>query len=137
MISDVSPLMKLPTFILSWFCLISCAFGQTPLVEGGLYSTRQENGTYSVLKILKLDPNGVHVRLYSNQFSEHPSQLDEKVLYIAGMNRKPNESLGMGHAPISRRSFSSWGARFIKVVPVTADELEGYNMWREAEGGYF
>lgn len=135
----VSPplLMKAATLLLTYFCLLASAIGQERLVEGGLYSTRNENGSYSVLKILKVDPHGVHVRMYSNQFAEHPSKLEEAALYMAGMDRKANESLGMGHAPISKRSFASWGIRFIKVVPVEPEELEGYEMWREASGGYF
>lgn len=98
---------------------------------------RNESGRYSVLKILKLDPYGVHVRIYSNQFEQHPSKLDETTLYMAGMDRKPNESLGMGHVPIRRASFASWGARFIKIVPVEQEELGGYQMWKDADGGYF
>jgi hypothetical protein len=129
--------VKLPALVLTCFCLISNAFGQERLVEGGLYATLADNGNYSVLKILKLDPQGVHVRVYSNQFPEFPSKLDQSQLYMAGIDRKPNESMGMGHVPISRKSFASWGARFIKIVPVSAEELEGYNMWKEASGGYF
>jgi hypothetical protein len=56
---------------------------------------------------------------------------------MVGMNRAPGELLGMGHAPISNASFATWGAKFIKVVPVEPSELEGYEMWKEAQGGYF
>jgi hypothetical protein len=129
--------MKVTSLLLTLLCLASSAVGQERLIEGGLYSTRNENGSYSVLKVLRLDPQGVHVRMYSNQFAQHPSKLDESTLYMVGMDRKPNESLGMGHAPISRASFASWGARFIKFAPVRQEELEGYEMWKEANGGYF
>ena len=129
--------MKTAAFFLTYLCVISSVFGQERLIEGGLYSTKNENGNYSVLKILKLDPQGVHVRMYSNQFAEHPSKIDESELYMAGFNRKPNESLGMGHAPVGKRSFATWGVRFIKIVPVQKEELEGYEMWKEASGGYF
>jgi hypothetical protein len=125
------------TTLLICVCLLVAACGRGQHVEGGLYSTPNENGTFSVIKILKLDKNGVHVRMYSNQFPEHPGKIDETKLYMAGVDRKPNESLGMGHAPISREAFSTWGVRFIKVVPVEKDELEGYKMWEEASGGYF
>jgi hypothetical protein len=129
--------MKLTSLLLTLFCVACSSIGHVRLVEGGLYSTRGAKGSYTVVKILKLDPLGVHVRMYSNQFSEHPSKLDETTLYMAGMDRKPNESLGMGHAPISQKSFATWGAKFIKHVPVLSEELEGYQMWKEANGGYF
>jgi len=109
----------------------------TSCKEGGIYAIRQDDGSYTVLKILKLDELGVHVRLYSNKYTTLPKNIDESKLYMAGVDRNPSESLGMGHAPISKRSFSSWKAKFIQTSTVRSDELEGYNMWLEAKGGYF
>ena len=107
------------------------------LVEGGLYYTPGEKGGYSVLKILKLDDHGVHVRLYSNHLAEPPKKIDESTLYMAGMNRKPGETLGMGHAPISKRSFEGWKATFFQRSTVKEEELDGYKMWLDGNGGYF
>jgi hypothetical protein len=119
--------------------LLSFLFGcsRPQLVEGGLYYTPGENGGFSVLKILKLDDGGVHVRLYSNHFTTPPTKIDEGTLYMAGMNRKPGEQLGMGHAPISKKSFAGWKAVFIQQSSVKKEELKGYEMWLEAKGGYF
>ena len=104
--------------------------------EGGLYYTSDDKGGYSVLKILKLDEKGVHVRLYSNRFNEPPKHIDESKLYMAGMNRKPDEALGMGHIPLSKASFDSWNAVFVQQSTVTDDELEGYRIWQQG-GGYW
>lgn len=119
--------------------LLSFLFGcsRSRLVEGGLYYTASEKGGYSVLKILRLDEGGVHVRLYSNKFAEPPTKIDESTLFMAGMNRKPGESLGLGHAPISRKSFAGWNAKFVQQSTVQESELEGYKMWLDAKGGYF
>lgn len=117
--------------------LSGCSKPSSQLVEGGLYFTPNENGTYSVLKILKLDERGVHVRLYSNQFSTPPSAVDEEKLYMVGTDRKPNEGLGIGHLPVSKKSFEDWHATFIQQSTVKDEELEGYNMWLEGKGGYF
>lgn len=119
--------------------LLAFLFGcsRQRLVEGGLYYTPGESGGYSVLKILKLDDGGVHVRLYSNHFSEPPVKIDESTLYMAGMKRKPGESMGMGHAPISKKSFAGWHALFVQQSTVKEEELEGYKMWLDAKGGYF
>ena len=105
--------------------------------EGGLYYTVAEKGGYSILKILKIDENGYHIRLYSNVWDNPPNKVDEKLLYMAGVNHKPNESLGMGHVPISKLNFNSWNAIFVQESTVQSEELEGYNMWLEAKGGYF
>jgi hypothetical protein len=102
-----------------------------------LYYTQEEQGSYHVLKLLKIDDGGFHVRLYSNEFAEPPASLDETRLYRAGRNHKPTEKPGMGHCPVSRKSFLSWDATFIQQSTVNPEELEGYNLWREANGGYF
>jgi hypothetical protein len=105
--------------------------------EGGLYSTPQEDGSFSVLKILKTDDGGVHVRIYSNRFDEHPGDVDAGTLYMAGLNKKPDEAMGMGHLPVSYATFEAWRPEYIKTVAVGDDELEGYDMWFDAKGGYF
>jgi hypothetical protein len=115
--------------------LFGCSRQQ--LSEGGLYYTPAENGGYSVLKILKLDEGGVHLRLYSNNFAAPPRTIDEDALYMAGIDRKPGEELGMGHAPISKKSFAGWKAVFAQQSSVEDEELEGYKIWLEADAGYF
>lgn len=117
--------------------LSGCSRPGPEWVEGGVYCTQNENGTYSILKILKIDDGGFHVRLYSNQFAQFSRQIDESTLYMVGMNRKPDERLGMGHAPVSKQSFLGWKATFIQKSTVRDEELEGYKMWLEGKGGYF
>lgn len=107
------------------------------LQEGGVYSVKEEDGTYGVIKILKMDNHGVHVRQYSNQFLEHPNSVDSAALYMAGIHRKPDEKLGLGHTPISNESFAGWQIRLIQVEQTTDEELEGYEYWKEEDGGYF
>lgn len=122
--------------------LFGAAVATTPAaagqwVEGGLYVAPQSNGTYVPLKILKVDAHGVHVRVYSNVYRALPAHIDEAALYMAGVDRREDEPLGMGHLPISHASFAGWSARFVQRSTVTSGEREGYEMWREAKGGYF
>jgi hypothetical protein len=56
---------------------------------------------------------------------------------MAGQDRKPDEGLGMGHVPLSKKTFLAWNARFFQQSTVTEAELEGYKIWLEAQGGYF
>ena len=115
----------------------ACGAGNAGYVQGGLYSVPGEGGKFTIVKILKVDRDGVHLRMYSNTFDQRPTDVDESKLYMAGMNHRPGEPMGMGHAPISKKSFSTWDAQLIKVVPVREQELEGYKMWLDAKGGYF
>jgi len=129
--------MKQLLVIIMCFLTFLTGCSRAKLVEGGIYCTPGEKGGYSAFKILKLDDYGVHVRLYSNQFSEPPKKIDESTLYMAGINRKPSETLGMGHAPVSKKSFEGWKATFVQQSTVKEGELEGYKMWLEGKGGYF
>jgi hypothetical protein len=113
--------------------LFGCT-GSVELKEGGLYAIKDEDGSYSVSKILKLDDEVVHVRMYSNRFDALPTDLDPTSLYMAGLDKKPEERLGIGHAPMARAGFLSDQPVLIKVVPVTDDELEGYRYYMEAMG---
>ena len=106
-------------------------------IEGGLYVTAQEDGTFVPLKVLKLDDVGVHIRLYSNVYSDAPSHIDESSLYMAGIDSGDAEPLGVGHMPVSNEHFMDWNPKFVQQSSVTADELEGYKVWLEAQGGYF
>ena len=127
---------KLATLVATTFLALSgCSKEQW--WEGGVYSVEAERGGFSIVKVLKLDPAGVHIRLYSNHFARRPSEIDVSTLYMAGVTRKPNEELGMGHLPLSRASFAGWKPKLIKIVSVESTELEGYEMWRQAKGGYF
>lgn len=129
--------MKLTLLIFMGLLSLLQGCSRAKLVEGGLYATPGEKGGYSILKILKLDEGGVHVRLYSNSFVDLPKQIDESTLYMAGINHKPEEVLGMGHAPISKTSFTGWRVVFIQQSTVRKEELKGYTMWLDAKGGYF
>jgi hypothetical protein len=126
-------------FMMSFIAaLLGCSQSKSvKVVEGGFYSLQNENGSYSVLKVLKVDDGGVHVRVYSNQFPSQPAKIDENSLYMAGADHKPNETLGMGHAPLSKKSFEAWQTTFVQQSAVKENELEGYKMWLEAKGGYF
>jgi hypothetical protein len=56
---------QLVAILMSIFSLFACT-SKAEFKEGGIYATPQEGGKYSVLKILKIDDGGVHVRMYSN-----------------------------------------------------------------------
>jgi hypothetical protein len=128
-------LKKIIISIVTFFSFVQVIAAEN-WIEGGIYSTPIEHG-YNVLKILKVDSGGVHVRIYSNLYSERPKSIDETKLFMAGIDRDKDTPLGMGHAPISYRSFSTWGAEFVQKSKVIEEELEGYNMWLEGNGGYF
>jgi len=117
--------------------LAGCSSKTGGLKEGGLYSFKNDNGTYSVLKLLKVEGAGVHVRIYSNQFDAPPTQVDESKLYIVGVTHKPNETLGVADVPLKGEVFQNYKATFVQQSTVKPEELEGYNTWKKAGGQYY
>lgn len=100
----------------------------TEVLPGNLYGIPDEEGGYGLVKVLAVDPNGIHLRFYMNDFRELPQQVDPE-----------NLEWFLGHTPLSK---SAWqevyeGAVFIENVPVTEEELEGYKYWRVEHGDYF
>jgi hypothetical protein len=122
----------------STVCLALIACAQSAWKEGGLYSVATEKGDFSVVKILKLESDGVHISVYSNRFPERPSDVDVAKLFMAGINSdKPDDELGMEDLPLRRHAFSELSPQLIKVVPIESSELEAYEMWKKAGGGYY
>jgi hypothetical protein len=102
---------------------------------GDLYSTREGNGQFSVVKILVLEPQAVHVRIYKQRFSSRPASVDPASLTLGKIDDK--NAFSIGHIPLSRKTFASWNPVFISQQSVSDGELEGYKMWKEASGKTF
>jgi hypothetical protein len=101
---------------------------------GGIYSIRDERG-FSVVKILALDPDIVHVRMYKNKFESRPSQVNVASL-VLGSIQDP-DGFGIGHMPVARNTFNNWAPVLMTRTAVTEDELVGYEEWKKSGGGAF
>lgn len=102
---------------------------------GGLYSMREDNGQFSVAKILVLEPETVHVRIYKQRFSARPTSVDPASLTLGAYDDR--EGFSIGHLPLSRKTFASSDPVFISQQSVSDNELEGYKMWKESSGKTF
>ncbi|MFT3822630.1 MAG: hypothetical protein QM731_01875 [Chitinophagaceae bacterium] len=92
----------------------------TELKEGGLYISREENGNYSISKILVLDGDIVHIRAYGNSFSVKPTAISSDTLKML-----------IGHVPMAKEGFLIEKPELLKVEPVKESELEGYKIYME------
>ena len=118
--------------LLSFLC--GCAKQPEPQ-PGALYTDDDGEGFYRVAKVLVIDKDGVHIRLYKNKWKERPQIIDTNVLSLGSVIDK--DGFGMGHLPLSKRSFAAWKPMVIGQEEVKKDELDGYDMWKEGGGGYF
>lgn len=101
---------------------------------GETYSVRSEHG-YQVAKILVVEPGAVHIRLYRNVFPERPRSVDVRTLDLGSIHDP--DGFGIGHLPLTKKTFDSWEPILISLTSVSAEELEGYEEWKKAKGGLF
>src|SRR5260370_15468006 len=87
------------------------------LRAGGLYSTEDGKGQFTVIKILVLEPDAVHIRIYKQKFSARPSSVEPASLTLGKLGDK--DGFSIGHLPLSRRTFASWQPVFISQQPVS------------------
>lgn len=102
------------------------------LLEGGYYSI-VDGESFAIAKILKLEPDKVHVRIYKKHFPERPAAIDPSLLTLDTIHDP--DGFGMGHLPLRCETFLQRSPVFITQLPVTANELQGYEFWKEAGGG--
>lgn len=127
--------MKHLAVLLLFMIGVTGCSGGTSMTEGGVYSIASGDGKFGVVKILKLEPGIVHVRVYKNKFESRPTTIKVEELSLGSI--KDKDGFGMGHVPISEKDFSGWKAVLLTKTEVKDDELEGYKLWKEANGGVF
>lgn len=119
---------------------------------------------FGIVKLLKTQFRGVHVRVFSNLFLERPTSVDESALEMATTDvaalvaslveaslaetemqavdptllpPPPTRPVAMEHLPLSHRTFGSWQPEFIRMALVEPEEMRGYEMWKREKGGFF
>ena len=102
--------------------------GSEEIVVGGLYASKNEDGAFTISKVLAVDDFAVHVRIYKNKFSSLPENLDSSVLALGKF--ADGDGFGIGHAPIAKRGWLT-SEVFLKREPVREEELEGYKYYLE------
>jgi hypothetical protein len=102
-----------------------------------LVTVSTDDGQFGVGKVLKVDHGGVHLRLYVQRFTRRPAFAELPELSTAGFGPGFDNPFSIGHLPLSFKAFSAWQPEFLAHGDVLSDELEGYQMWLEAEAGYF
>lgn len=124
------------------------AFGseREPLVGAFFSVSLQSMGIdglgFGMVKLLRQQFRGVHVRVYSNTFAQRPERVDEAELEsrpfptdVSG-ERPPTEPLAVGHVPLGHATFDAWQPVFVATSLVQPDELVGYEIWKFEKGGF-
>lgn len=107
------------------------------LRPGQLFSVRADDGGFAVVKLLATDRRGVHARMYVQRFAARPTAAQLGELTLAPFGPGHDHPFSIGHMPLSHATFAGYEPVHIGEHPVADDELQGYLMWEDAEGGYF
>ncbi|HET9363350.1 MAG TPA: hypothetical protein VFP71_00025 [Candidatus Angelobacter sp.] len=111
----------------------SARAAHSELFEGSYYSI-VDGDTFSIAKILKLEDDVVHVRIYKQHFPQRPRSIDISALTLGTINDE--DGFGMGHLPLRLATFQESEPSFVTYSQIKPEELEGYNLWKEtADGG--
>jgi hypothetical protein len=97
------------------------------IVVGGLYATRDRDGTYRIVKVLAVGEFAVHLRSYANRFKELPAQVSSSELSLGGLGSP--EGVGIGHFPLAREAFYREERVLVGRESVADDEFDGYRIW--------
>ncbi|MEM1084214.1 MAG: hypothetical protein AAGI48_08830 [Verrucomicrobiota bacterium] len=127
-------MMKWLLILAALLPLIGCQQAKK-MQAGGLYSIDDGEGRYQVAKILVLDNETVHIRIYKNTWEERPISIDRSTLSLGTIHDE--DGFGIGHLPISAGEFENWNPALLQIEKVSEEELEGYRMWQDANGGTF
>jgi hypothetical protein len=91
---------------------------------GELYSIPNK-GKFGIFKVLRVDPRGVHVRLYSNLYTKIPSKINSNELFINNEDKSSRK-----HTPLTFSSIKLWNPSFLQNTKVEKDELQDYFSWK-------
>ena len=87
---------------------------------------------FRIVKVLRAEPNAVHVRVYAPRYHDRPVAAAKEQLTLGTVD---DGEFGIGHLPLDPAEFERWQPEVIANEPVATDELDGYELWAEAAAG--
>lgn len=106
----------------------SCNKQSDKIRAGSICTIESGNGKFGIVKILVINNQEAHVKLYKNKYDQRPSNVDIKTLSLGSVDDK--DGFGIGHLPLERAGFDKWRPISIGYEEVTKDDLEGYEIWK-------
>ncbi|MCW1916593.1 TIGR03067 domain-containing protein [Luteolibacter sp. GHJ8] len=91
------------------------------LKVGGIYAKESDDGKYSLLKVLRVEDDIVHIRFYEDRFDKIPLGVVTKDLKVL-----------TSHAPLERKAFLEAERDLVAIEAVSEDELGGYRLYQKA-----
>jgi hypothetical protein len=99
-----------------------------------LMTVKPDDDGYGTAKLLHVDRNAVHLRVYSDRWTSPPDDIDPWSLRL---DRIDEPVPGLGHIPLTYAAFAGWQPAFDRLVMIGPSERGGYRAWLESGGGVF
>jgi len=112
----------------SVFYIAGCKEKTDSIRAGSLCTVEASQGKFGVIKVLVIDEQEVHIKIYKNKYSQRPNVIAPKELSMGSITDK--EGFGIGHIPLDREGFDKSNPIVIGFEGVTKDELAGYEIWK-------
>lgn len=110
------------------FISIKCGKTTDEITAGSICTIEDGAGKFGIVKVLVINDNEAHIKIYKNKYDQRPEKVDLKTLGMGGIGDK--DGFGIGHVPLKRSGFEAWKPKVVASEPVTEDDLSGYKMWQ-------
>ena len=115
--------------ISSTLITFSCAHQADKIKAGSICTVEDGERKFGVVKVLVINDQEAHVKIYKNKYDQRPTQIDLKTLSLGSINDTIG-GFGIGHVPLDRDGFDHWKPISVGFEEVTKDDLFGYEMWK-------
>lgn len=122
-------ILELLLFISITIMTFSCGNQAEKIKAGSICTIEDGEGKFGVVKVLVINDEEAHIKIYKNKYNQRPIRVDIKTLSLGSLNDKDG-GFGIGHVPLERKGFNNWKPVSVGFEEVTKDDLVGYEMWK-------
>ena len=97
------------------------------LKTGDICTIDAGNGKYGIIKILSIEPERIHIKLFANRFIVRPEKIDIADLYMLSVDDEAANCAE--HLPMDKGNFTKLDAQTVGSQSITREEANNYLTW--------
>lgn len=125
----MAKISKLFLLMITTMLTFGCGNQADKLSAGSICTIEDGAGKFGVVKVLVINNEEAHVKIYKNKYDQRQNKIDIKTLSLGSINDNDGK-FGIGHVPLQRKGFDNWKPVIVGFEAVTKDDLMGYEMWK-------
>ncbi|MES2773285.1 MAG: hypothetical protein V4722_03825 [Bacteroidota bacterium] len=99
------------------------------LKTGDICTIEESNGWFGVVKVLKIDTDRIHVKMYQDKFYSRPEMIDPASLSMGDI-AYDESGITMAHLPYQKPEFNALKPEVEANEIVQPEELDAYRVWK-------